>query len=532
MNPNATTPHAAAALKQLSSIPLIAAVQTGDGDQLRTLLDGGCTPDTWNESHHPALLIAARLNRVEAARLLLESGADPNAASRSWETPLFAAAAAGHEEMFDLLLRAGATPHHQTKANSTLLHAAANGGSTAILAQLLEPLASRLNARQRNGETPLIIALQRNNTEAVRLLLAAGANPYLRDSKRRELTELARSASARALVIEAMKNVQSELPQKLAYHAAVEPASAPPVHPRQAQTELSLYEAIRKEDEQAARAALAAGENPNDDVSRYDDWTLLHMAAERGLANIVSAMLEAGADPNVVSEEYYRETPLHSAAYNGDAATVRALLAAGANPHAELCEAETRHPGEDGSETPLEIAITRGHIHALRALLHAGANIRRRNSLGTTPLLLALLNHRTSMAMEIAKVAPDELDAASPQGVTALISCVRLREGAGIQQLLALGANPDAVTAEGNTALHEAIASGYEQGTDLLLSGGAAIDIANARGETPLHLAARRGDLETTRALLLLGANAQARTAEGKTPLQLADRPALRELLE
>ncbi len=532
MNTHASTHPMTSSREKLSAIPLIAAVQEGDDAQLRALLDGACNPNEQNEAHHPALLIAARHNRVEAARLLLAAGADVNAASTSWETPLFAAAAAGHEELFSLLLAAGADIHCHTKAQSTLLHAAANGGSTVILSQLLEPLSAKLNARQRNGDTPLLVALQRNNTEAVRLLLEAGANPFLRDSKRRELTEVARSASARALLTEAMKNICAELPRKLAYHEAAAPAGAasqkasyepPPV--------LSLYEAIRQENEAAARKALAAGEAPNQDVGWYDDWTLLHMAAERGLAGIVRAMLESGANPNVVSEEYYDETPLHAAAYNGDAETVRALLEAGANPEARLCEGYTRHPGDDGTETPLEIAISRGHTHAVRALLHGGANIHGRNSLGTSPLLRALLSHHMGIAMEIAALAPDELDAAGPDGITPLISCVRYREAEGLQQLLALGAHPDAVSAAGNTALHEAIATSYEQGIELLLSGGAAVDIANARGETPLHLAARRGDIETARALLLLGADAQTKTVEGKTARELASRPSLLELL-
>ncbi len=529
MNTDATTYPYADTESQASSA-FINAIVKGDNGILRAQLDGGCNPDLTDDAQRPALLLATRFGRVEAACLLLAAGAAVDAASRSWETPLYAAASAGHEQLFFLLLDAGADIHRHTKAQSILLHAAANGGSAAILARVLESLGDKLNARQRNGSTALIIALQRNHTEAVKLLLEAGANPFLRDAKRRELTEVARSAEARALLTYAMKAASAELPRKLARNETAASAEAMQVERARKKPELTLEQAVYANNEEAVRCALAAGESPNTEVDYM--WTVLHCAAARGQSGIVRLLLEAGADANAVAWYEGDTTPLHLATFNGDVETVRALIEAGADLEAELWHYETRHEGDDGSETALEIAASRGHINVVRALLHAGANFRRRNSEGFIPLHRALLNRQTGIAMELAAMGPDVLDAAGLDGMTALIACVRHRDAEGMRLLLELGANPDAANATGNTALHEAIRSGYEQGIDILLSGGAAIDLANKQGETPLHLAVLRGDLATARALLLLGADTNARTLAGKTALDLATRPALRALLE
>ncbi len=504
---------------------LITALTEGNLPSLHALLAAGCSANCRDSLHRPALCLAARLGQADAVRALLAAGASLGTPSRSGKTPLYYAAATGQEEVFSLLLAAGASRNSVAKNGATLLHAAAQGGSAAILSQLLESNPQELNARQHNGDTPLMTALQHNQLDAIRLLLEYGANPLLRDRRRRECSQLARSAEARNLLAEALKSIYAELPRKLAFHApnVEDKPSGQKKHP-------DLEYAVSTNNVEAVRLALAGKHEPLSAYNDYDDWSLLHTAASHGCTDIVRLLLKAGANPN--AHTYWtEETPLHLAAFRGDAETIRVLLDAGAQLEAELVDYDERYDGDDGSETALDIAVARGHCNAVRVLLRAGANYHRCNSMGYTPLLRALANGQMTLAMEIATLSPETLNAANSEGLTPLITCVRHREVDALRHLLELGADPDALSANGNTALHEAILSGFEAAVDLLLSGGASIDISNHAGEQPLHIAAKRGDVETARALLLLGANAQARNAAGRSALELATRPALRALL-
>jgi len=78
------------------------------------------------------------------------------------------------------LLAKGANPDLRDKDGNTPLVLAAQIGFPEATAALIEGNAN-VNAANNSGETPLIVAVQRRDTLNVRLLLAAGANPKLAD---------------------------------------------------------------------------------------------------------------------------------------------------------------------------------------------------------------------------------------------------------------------------------------------------------------------------------------------------------------
>ncbi len=511
---------------------VVTALLAGEDDLLRHLLAAGADPNERDEQRRPALSLAARLGRTEAVRQLLAAGANACTESRARETALFLAAAGGHEQIFLMLLEAGANPHVVKSNRANLYHAAAAGGSPLILGRLMQESVYGLNERQRQGRTPLMLAVRRDHVDAARMLLENGANPCQRVHRRKRIIDLARSDEMRRLLVEASKDILAELPRKLAYHPAAEVKGADEKAGKRETwgAPPDLVDAVYGNDLEAVRRALASGQSPNTEVD-WEGWTVLHCAAQRGYADIVRALLDAGADPNV-SYYWHEETPLHMAAFNGDPETVRALIEGGADLNAQLWEYETRYDGDDGSESALDIVVERGHREAAHLLLKAGACYRSSNSNGYTPLLRALANGESRLAMEIAALGPEVLEAADQCGITPLVASVRLRDAEVLRCLLELGANPDTPSIRGNTALHEAIAIGFVPAIDLLLSGGAAVDLANSAGEEALHVAARQGDIDTARALLLLGADPARCNAAGQNAAELATRPILRELLE
>lgn len=94
-------------------------------------------------------------------------------------TPLHVAAMKGFIDLMKLLLYYGADPTSETSEGDNLLHLALIEGRTEIVRFILESDLSYkffLNAENGRGSTPLSIACEKRNVEAVELLLKAGAD--------------------------------------------------------------------------------------------------------------------------------------------------------------------------------------------------------------------------------------------------------------------------------------------------------------------------------------------------------------------
>lgn len=135
-------------------LTLFEAVERGDHDALQAAIAAADFVDVEDEGYRTPLMHAASRGDAEAVRLLLAAGADATAtvgsqrrANWSWamteETALHAAAAAGHVSVIGLLLAAGAG----------------------------------VDAANIDGGTPLHSAVWGAEPDAVRALLAAGADP-------------------------------------------------------------------------------------------------------------------------------------------------------------------------------------------------------------------------------------------------------------------------------------------------------------------------------------------------------------------
>src|SRR5688572_29486283 len=95
-----------------------------------------------------------------------------------------------------------------------------------------------------------------------------------------------------------------------------------------------------------------------------DGFTLLHLAAFFGRAEVLDLLLARGADVEAVSDNPMRVRPLHSAAAAGQTAIVEALLRAGADPDAR----------QEGGWTALHQAALSGNEAMVRLLLEFDAD--------------------------------------------------------------------------------------------------------------------------------------------------------------
>jgi ankyrin repeat protein len=113
-----------------------------------------------------------------------------------------------------------------------------------------------------------------------------------------------------------------------------------------------------------------------------------------------------------------------------------------------------------------------------------------------------------------------DVNAAQPDGTTALHWATRQNDLATTQLLLRAGAKPDAVTRYGLTPLYFASVNGNAAMVELLLRAGVEANASNPGGETALMTASRTGNLDTVKLLVDRGAAVNAKeSVRGQTAL-------------
>ncbi|KAJ5360324.1 hypothetical protein N7517_009515 [Penicillium concentricum] len=121
---------------------------------------------------------AVQTGNSKVVCLLLEHNADCNSKDNAGLTPLLCAVIGGYEEIVELLLSHGADIEHVDNAHWSALHWAVFHNRHRILERLLNGCGgdtSLLNIRNKDGQTPLSVAVGAGSEVAVKLLLEFGA---------------------------------------------------------------------------------------------------------------------------------------------------------------------------------------------------------------------------------------------------------------------------------------------------------------------------------------------------------------------
>jgi ankyrin repeat protein len=201
----------------------------------------------------------------------------------------------------------------------------------------------------------LFFAIERRDAQAVKELLAQGADPNSRNGL--ELTPLYLAAASH----------QPEV-MKLLLEAKAQPNTA-----NQYGNPLSFAAATGHLE--GVRMLLAKGADPNN--ARVDGTTVLMMAANAGHPGVVAELLKHKANANETNNS--GATALSYAARAGHVEAGKALLAAGAKPN---------HADEHG-RTPLMDAALANHAEFVKMLLSRGAKVNAKDAQGRTALHLS-----------------------------------------------------------------------------------------------------------------------------------------------
>jgi ankyrin repeat protein len=379
-----------------------------------------------------------------------------------------------------------------------------------VLAALLESGASvsGADAALSEGQTLLMLAARTGSVEAVRLLIARGANVNAAERRTGTTALMWAALDNRAGVVRALASAGADLDARSTVTAY--PHTPPGVIGDKVEEGYSyvgqsvlpkggwtaLMYASRQGAADAAAAIAAAGADLN--VVDPDGSSALMIANINGHYDVASMLAESGADVNLADRT--GATPLYLAVdmhtlptsfgrpdlplpvIEGSLGAIRMLLAHGASPDARLKDRILKRQYNAGDPrlgegaTPFMRAARGGDVPVMRLLLDAGANPRLEQKNGNTPVHLA-----ASIT-----VAGNTYDRGTMQNALDAIALCLER-----------GADINAVNAAGDTAVHTAL--GSPAIITFLAGHGARLDIRNKQGRTPLEsaLRAREGNQET-----------------------------------
>jgi len=159
--------------------PLLIAVKNQNLAMVTLLLKAGADPNRVNADGSP-IHEAVRKHNVQVLGLLLDSKGNVNLPADNGKTPIMIAVQLQQMELIDYLLKRNADPRLKNDSGVTCLHFAASG-DRALMEKFVQ-LGVGKDDQNANGKSALHVAAELNNSDAIKVLLNAGANPKLKDS--------------------------------------------------------------------------------------------------------------------------------------------------------------------------------------------------------------------------------------------------------------------------------------------------------------------------------------------------------------
>ncbi|XP_054862253.1 ankyrin repeat and SOCS box protein 15b isoform X2 [Amphiprion ocellaris] len=268
---------------------------------LQVLTSTDVTLEEQTEEGDTALTLAAEANRVEGVRMLLQHGASPHNTNGRNESPLLVAVRRSSYDMVLSLIMGGAFVEQVCLTKWTATHEAAKVGCPAILMLLLRH-GAKVTSRDGHGVTPLGIAADHGNAEALDILIQHGGDVN------------AQASNGDTVLYDASGSGNLDCIKLLLQHGAnpnvASYACQLPIHRAAYEGHILALRTLIPIT--TKRAIRLSGQSP------------VHSAADGGQVECLELLIQ--------KENYgdLRKSPLYFAVCNGDATCAEMLLAAGA----------------------------------------------------------------------------------------------------------------------------------------------------------------------------------------------------------
>jgi len=533
--------------------PLHTALRHGRSGSVALLLKYGADVDAKDNDAMTPLLSVLRSQPVrddeyprftEGAQLLLEHGASVSVRYADGQMPLHRASHHGLPGMAALLLKFGADVDAQDNDTMTPLLLVSQSQPFTVgqdsrytkTAQLLLENSASVHVRNKNGQTPLHLALHHGRFDIVALLLKFGADVDAQDDD--TISPLLLVSEPRHSMIPRPRYSRDEDPQfaKIAQLLLEHGAS---VRVRNKSGQMPLHSASRQG--LTGMVALLLKFGAVVDAQDNDAMTPLLLASQDGLVDDTritktsQVLLEHGASVHMRNKN--GQMPLHLASQYGYSGIVALLLKFGADVDAQ----------DNDTRTPLLLVSQYDWREISRVtktaqlLLEHGASVHLRNKNGQMPLHTALHHDLPGVVALLLKFGAD-VDAQDSDTMTPLqlvsqsplpVSGDDSEIAETAQLLLEHGASVHVRNKSGQMPLHTAVQHGLSDIVELLLKFGVDVDAPDDDTMTPLLLVsqacwARESEITKTAQLLLgHGASVHARNKNGQMPIHLASQHGL-----
>ncbi|KAJ5177912.1 ankyrin [Penicillium coprophilum] len=420
-----------------------------------------------NESNETPLLTATVNKYYDIAVLLIDAGADINARHVDGRTALnialengdlslfealirkqkglsgvqddlkvkalFVAAEKENPGMFDTLLEAGGNLEIRSDDGETALHFAARSGNCGIINSILDRKMPLIDEMDNFKKTPLLIAAENGNHDALATLLECGANVETQDDKQWTILHYA------------AKNGDLELVQWL----------------------LDFMPSLCDKRNNLGQTALV-------------------VAANEGQSRVVDSLVKVAASRSESYGENEKFAVLMIAASKGSLDLMKDILS--------KSKQLSKRKNESGDDL-LFIAIKNKQEDVVRFLLTKNADLSIKDGQGSTLFHSATESGLLKTVECLLKRKPGLINEKNTENETALVIAFRKGDENVISLLLENKANIDVRDNDGRTALQSACRQSSLYIVQRLLNEGAKPTTTSDDNETPLHLAARSGDL-------------------------------------
>ncbi len=370
------------------------------------------------------LNIAAQMGDSTKVKNLLKKGVDINERDSFGRTPLIYAALNGHDRIINLLLESQADIRAKDHFDQTAFIAAVNRGHVNT-AEILLKNGANSSAPNGEGVPPILIALGREDFEMVDLLLKYGIEINSIDER------------GRTVLQRIIESTHTELVQTVLRRGVDEKYI---VHLAAGVGDTTLLKTVLK-NKININQRDALGRTPLLFALLYDRTQCAKMLLDQGADFSLSEI-------NIIYEN--ERTVLQKIIESNDAELVRTILRRGVD-----------------ERYILHMAAGVGDTTLLKTLLKNKIDINKRDALGRTPLLFALLYDHTQCAEMLLDQGAHYFLLANDQGKTLLMVAAERRNIEGLKLLLRAGANIFAQDNRGWTALtHAAFGNRNRQNRD------------------------------------------------------------------
>ncbi|XP_068111834.1 fibronectin type 3 and ankyrin repeat domains protein 1 [Hyperolius riggenbachi] len=179
---------------KLSFTPLMVAAQKGYLRLVKLLVEHGADVHQENGSGKNSMMLACFSGHLDVVAYLREQGASWESRDRSGCTAMHWAADGGHVEVIRWMIDDGCevdskdTGLHWTP----LMRVSAVSGSTEV-ARCLIAAGAKVNVKDKDGKTPLMVAALNNHEQLVRFLIESGADCSITNEYGISITDMAKA---------------------------------------------------------------------------------------------------------------------------------------------------------------------------------------------------------------------------------------------------------------------------------------------------------------------------------------------------